>query len=649
MNKELLSSDFLSKYKNKQPNWGFNGLGYIVYKRTYARVKEDGSTEEWVDTIKRCIDGAQFIGANYTKDEAERLFNYIFHLKGCFSGRALWQLGTKLVNEHKLGDSLVNCWVTKASEISDFKFLLMESMFGGGVSPNISKEYTQELPRVKRNVKCVLKNTKDADHIVPDSKEGWVELWGKILESYLFTGKSFSYSAICIRPAGEPLKTFGGIAPGAKPLIDCTYELCKILEKREGKKLRTEDVADIITCGGEMIKSGGIRRTAILLGGDVDDAAFLYLKRWDLGDIPNHRSNSNNSLICPKFNYLSSNYWEGFKGNGECYGLINLPLMRKYGRLGEDKIYGFDLTNNDIIGCNPCGEANCEDKEPCNLAELAINNISTKEEALDLATLLYKTQKAVASLNYYHEETNKVVHRNFKLGLSITGICQRLDVIEEWADYVYRGLRKFDKEWSKKQGYPESIRLTVIQPSGTKGLLLGSSPGGHPGYSEYFIRRVRFDSFDPLLPILKKHGYSIEPEIRYDGSLNHNLLIVDFPCKFESNTLLSKDCGAIKQLELMKMLQTKWADQSVSITVYYKPEELPQIKEWLAKNYDNSVKTVSFLLHKDHNFKQAPYQEITKEEYKAKLEAIKPFNKIENVQGAEISGIECVGGACPIK
>lgn len=648
-NKELLSPEFLAKYKNKQPKWGFNGLGYVVFKRTYARIQPDGGTEEWTDTIKRCIDGSQFIGAEYTKDEAERLFNYVFNLKGCFSGRGLWQFGTKLVNEQKLGDSLVNCWVTKASEIYDFEFLLMESMFGGGVSPNISKEYTQELPRVKRGVRCSLKNTNDAEYIIPDSKEGWCSLWRRVLESYLITGKSFQYSAICIRAAGEPLKTFGGIAPGPKPLVDCTQELCKILERREGKKLRTEDVADIIDCGGEMIKSGGIRRTAILLAGDVDDAAFLYLKRWDLGNIPNYRSNSNNSLNCPKFDYLPHNYWEGFKGNGECYGLINLPLMRKYGRLDEDKIYGFDLTNNDIIGCNPCGEANLEDKEPCNLAELALNNLTSKEEALDLAILLYKSQKAVASLNYYHKETNEVVHRNYKLGLSLTGVCQRLDVVEEWADYIYRGLRKFDKEWSKKRDWPESIRLTVIQPSGTKGLLLGSSPGGHPGYSKHFLRTIRFDSRDPLLPILKEHGYHIEPEIRYDGSENHNLLVVYFPCQFDDKALVSKDCGAIRQLEIMKMLQTKWADQSVSITVYYKPEEIPAIKEWLSKNYDNSVKTVSFLLHKDHGFKQAPYQEITEEEHRKHLSTIIPFKQLENVQGTELSGIECTNGSCPVR
>jgi len=371
---ELLSENFLNKYKDKQPAWGFNGLGYAVYKRTYARVKEDGSTEEWWETLKRCINGAQKIGAKYTKEEAERLYDYIFNLKCSFVGRSLWQLGGPTIDKMGIMDVLLNCWVTKASEVEDFVFIFMESMMGGGVGVNLSREYTQELPRVKNNVRCRLKNTKDADFIVPDSKEGWADLWRKILQAYLITGKSFTYSTVCIRSSGEPLKTFGGIAPGPKILIDGDKELCRILEERENKKLRTQDVADIICIGGQVVKSGGIRRTALILGGDVDDVAFMQMKRWDLGGIPNYRSNSNNSVIVNKYDHILDKFWDGYKGNGEPYGLVNLRNSRKYGRTGETKIYGFDLDNENTIMSNPCAEAMLEDKEPCNLAEIFLNN-----------------------------------------------------------------------------------------------------------------------------------------------------------------------------------------------------------------------------------------------------------------------------------
>ncbi len=646
---DILSEEFLNKYKNIQPKWGFSGLGYVVYKRTYSRqIEGENRTEEWHETIARCIRGAQKIGAKYTKEVAERLFDHIFNLRCSFSGRGLWQLGTKTVDIIGM-DSLLNCWVTKVSSIEDFIFVFMESMLGGGVGCNIAKEYTHELPRVKKDVRCRLKNTKDADFIVPDSKEGWAELWKRLLEAYLVTGKSFTYSTVCIRSSGEPLKTFGGIAPGPKPLIDGAELLYKVLEAREGKKLRTEDVADIICIGGQVVKSGGIRRTALILGGDVDDAAYLNLKRWDLGSIPNYRANSNNSLICSNIDHLSDKFWAGYNGNGEPYGLINVKNSKKFGRLGEKEIDGFDLTDDSIIMVNPCAEATLGDKESCNLSDIFLNNIESKEQMLDCAVLLYKTQKAIAAGNYLHEDTNKIVHENMRLGLGITGACQRLDQLGEWCDFTYVNLRKFDKQWSKQNKWPESIRLTVIKPSGTLSLLAGATPGVHPGFSTYHIRRVRISGNDPLIPRLKEAGYKMEPEKRFDGSLDHELMVVSFPASFEEKTLVAKNCSAITQLELVKKMQTKWADQAVSVTVYYSKEELEGIKKWLQENYNSSIKTVSFLLREDHGFVQAPLEEISKEQYEELSKGIKQLvaGNLEN--GDMLGAMECENGACPIR
>lgn len=647
----LLSQEFINSYKNKKIPWGFGDLGYVVYKRTYARVQIDGATEDWPETIARCIKGAQKIGANYSIEEAERLFDHIFNLRCTFSGRGLWQLGTETVD--KIGvDSLLNCWVSKISTIDDFVFVITESMLGGGVGCVITKEFSQELPRVKSGVKCELKDTKDADFIVPDSKEGWGDLWRKILEAYLITGKGFTYSTVCIRQSGEPIKTFGGIAPGPKPLKEAAIELCRILQSRYGKKLRTQDVADIICVGGQMVKSGGVRRTALILQGDVDDTAFINLKRWDKGNIPNYRSNSNNSIMTNDFEYVSDKFWECYNGNSEPVGLINLNNCKRFGRLNEIRIDDFDLNDETVIGVNPCAEATCADKECCNLAEIFVNNITSKEQMLDCAKLLYKTQKAIAAGNYIHEETNKIVHKNMRLGLGITGICQKLEVLEEWCDFTYTNLRAFDKIYSKENGLNQSIRLTVIKPSGTLSLLGGAMPGGHPGYSKYHMRSVRFSHNDPLIPKLRKSGYKIESELRFDGTENHDILVVYFPCKFDDG-LFAEDCGAIKQLEIVKQLQTNWADQAVSVTIYYKKSELQEIKDWLRSNYDNYVKSVSFLLHEGHNFKQAPLQNITKEEYDDRIKKIKSihYNDIvdDNYGDGANFGEDCASGVCPIK
>lgn len=650
MTQSILSESFLNKYKKKQPKWGFGAVGWVVYKRTYARTKADGTVEDWWETIRRCIDGAVKIGADYTVEEAERLFDYVFNLKCSFAGRSLWQLGTETVDQIGM-DSLLNCWVTKVNSIDDFCFIFMESMLGGGVGPVITKEYTQELPRVKQNVKVRLKNTKDADFIVPDSKEGWCDLWRKTIEAYLVTGKSFSYSTVCIRPNGEPIKRFGGIAPGPKPLIDGITEMCKVMENRYGKKLRTQDVADIICIGGEVVKSGGVRRTALILQGDVDDAAFLQLKRWDLGNIPNYRSNSNNSLLCSNFDHLSERFWEGYSGNGEPYGLVNIKNCKRFGRAGENKVLGFDLIDDSIIGTNPCAEATLSDKECCNLAELFLNNIKSKEEMLDCAKLLYKTQKVIAAGNYLFSETNDIVHKHMRLGLGVTGVCNLpKETVAEWCDYTYKGLREYDKAYSKQRGWPQSIRLTVVKPSGTLSLLGGAKPGAHAGFSKYNIRRIRFSSNDAILKVLRKAGYKIEPEMRFDGSLNHDILVVDFPCKFEDDGPIATNFSAIEQLETIKMMQTVWADQAVSVTVYYKLDELPAIKQWLKANYNSSIKSVSFLLHSEHGFKQAPLEEITVEQYESMLAKLKPIDMFETVEmGNDIDNQECVNGACPIK
>lgn len=649
MSQSILSESFINKYRNKKVPWGFGQVSYVTYKRTYARVMENGQKEEWVDTLVRCINGAQKIGADYTTQEAERLFDHMFNLRCSFSGRSLWQLGTKTVD--LIGaDSLLNCWVTKLSSIDDFVFIFTESMLGGGVGVNVSKEYTQELPRVKKGVKCELKNTKDADFIVPDSKEGWAQLWRKLFEAYLVTGKSFTYSMCCIRPKGEPLKTFGGIAPGPEPLISGAAELCRIMEQRAGKKLRTQDVCDLICVGGQVVKSGGIRRTALILLGDVDDAAFLNLKRWDLDPLlPAYRGNSNNSCLTSKISYVGEKFWEGYKGNGEAYGLCNLHNSRRFGRAGETEINGFKLYDDSIIGLNPCAEACLADKENCNLAEIMLNNVESKEQMLDCAILLYKTQKAIAACNYLHEETNDIVHKNMRLGLGVTGVCQRTNDYEEWCDYVYTNLRKFDAEYSKAKNWPISIRLTVVKPSGTLSLLSGSTPGANPGYSHYFMRTIRFAANDPLLIKLKEAHYRMEPEIQLNGSINHDIMVVYFPSKFSENTLCEKDSNCLDQLERIKKLQTCWADQAVSNTVYFRKGDVPMIREWLEKNYDDHVKSVSFLPFFEHGFKQAPLSPITKEEYEKEISKIDLSIFEDKGESELLDSQECAGGHCPLK
>jgi len=659
MNNEIITEAFANKYSNKQPNWGFNGLGYIVYKRTYARVKEDGKTEEWHETIRRCINGAQKIGANYTKQEAEQLFDLIFNLKCNFAGRMLWQLGTPTVDRFG-ANSLLNCWNVSMNSVRSFLFLFENLMLGGGVGFSIRREDIHELPRIKKGVNITHKNTKDADFIVPDSREGWIRLLEKVLEAFFVKGNSFNYSTILIRGAGEKISGFGGVASGPQILLDGIEKINKIFQSREGKKLRSIDVLDICNIIGGIVVSGNVRRSAQIAIGDPDDYLFLRAKNWSLGNIPNWRAMSNNTIYADDFSHISNEIWsngyaldsETGLAKGEPYGFFNLPLSQKYGRLKDglmkdSSLYPTDEDN--VVGTNPCGEISLASYECCNLSELYLNNISSKEELFICAKLLYKTQKAIAALPFIHEETNKIVHKNMRLGLGVTGICQSLDKID-WLDSCYKELRKFDKEWSKERGWNRSIKLTTIKPSGTLSLLGGSTPGVHPAYSKYYIRRIRMSSNDPLVSYCRNLGCYIEYAVNFDGSENHDTVVVEFPCETPDGALFADDMGVVQQLEMVKKLQEVWSDNAVSVTAYYSEGELQSLKQWLSDNYENGIKSVSFLLRQKHGFKQAPYEEITKENYELKKSKVKPLvNIIEYIGNETLEGIECEGGACPIK
>jgi ribonucleoside-triphosphate reductase (thioredoxin) len=274
--------------------------------------------------------------------------------------------------------------------------------------------------------------------------------------------------------------------------------------------------------------------------------------------------------------------------------------------------------------------------------------VRSLEEFKDVAVLLYKTCKAITRMTYLYEETNEVIHRNSRIGIGITGIVEATDKMENWADAVYKHLREFDNMWSDLNNTARSIKLTTVKPSGTLSLLAGVTPGVHPAYAQYYIRRVRMASDDALVEYCRAKGYDVEYARNFDGSTDYNTSIVSFPAKSSETAILAKDMTAIRQLELVKRAQTLWSDSSVSVTVYYRKEELPAIKEWLAENYENSVKSVSFLLHSDHGFDQAPYEEITEELYNELSTRVK-LTEAYNEVGDMLSIEDCEGGACPVR
>ena len=640
----LLSNDFIASYGSKTPPWGFGGLGEVVFLRTYSRkIEGSDATESWTQTVKRIIDGAVEIGVPFSEKEAEALFDHMYNLRCSVSGRALWQLGTPLVSKFS-GTSLNNCFYTNIEKIEDFELLFDYLMLGGGVGFSVERSKIHELPKVKKVNYITAERTADADFIVPDSRQGWRELLHKVLESYFITGKSFTYSTILIREYGAPLKTFGGIASGPGALVEGLVDIGKVLDNRVGKKLRSVDVLDICNIIGRIVISGSSRRSAQIAIGDPDDMLFLRAKNWGSGNVPAWRSNSNNSIYADAYEEIVPEFWKGYDGTGEPYGLLNRKLARTYGRLGEKS------PDPTIEGFNPCAEIALADGESCNLSTIFLPNIDSLAQMLEISRLLYMVQKQVTRLSYPYEKTNTIVHKNGRLGQSITGILQATEKQVSWLNETYEYLKSFDKSYSADRGWNPSIRLTTVQPSGTLSLLPGVTPGIHPAFAQYYTRRVRFSSVDPLVDACRRRGYKVVWDIGLDGREDHTRYVVEFPCKSPEGAILAANMTAIDQLEWVKKMQTDWADNAVSVTVYYRKEELSSIKEWLSNNYDSSVKSVSFLLHVDHNFPLPPYEEITEDEYNknvAKLDFSIPLQ--QNANDLTIDMDDCATGACPIR
>lgn len=634
---------FVDSYSQKQAPWGFNGMGEIVFLRTYSRKKENGNNETWTETLQRVINGAMEVGVEYTKDEAEALFDHCFNLRCSFSGRSLWQLGTPLVQKFN-ATSLNNCYFTNIEKIEDFELLFEYLMLGGGVGFSVERSKIHDLPKIKSGVTITQERSNDADIIVPDSRQGWKRLLHAVLKSYFDTGKSFSYSTILIREFGAPLKTFGGTASGPGALIEGIKDICGVMQNREGKKLRSIDVLDICNIIGRIVVSGSSRRSAQIAMGDPDDVLFIRAKNWSSGNVPAWRANSNNSIYADSYEEIMSELWKGYDGTGEPYGLLNRRLARKYGRLGEVK------ADNSVDGFNPCAEIALADGESCNLATIFLPNVESLEQFREISRLLYKTQKQITRMAYPYEKTTNIVSKNARLGQSVTGILQCSDEQVSWLSPAYEYLQEFDKQYSTERGWPTSVRLTTVQPSGTLSLLPGVTPGIHPAFAPFYVRRVRFGSSDPLVDACRKRGYKVQWDIGIDGREDHTRYVVDFPCMSPDGSTLASAMTAIEQLEWVKKMQTEWADNAVSVTVYYRKEELGEIQEWLSKNYDKSVKSVSFLLHVDHNFSLPPYEEITKDEYNkmlAKVDFSTPLQEIAFM--GEIDLDNCGTGSCPIK
>ncbi len=646
-----LSESFIDNYRDKEVPWG--PLGYITFKRTYARrletdneETEQTATEEWFQTCRRVIEGmfdiqkqhVSSLGLEWNDAKAQRTakeaYDRLFNLKWTPPGRGLWMMGTKFVKE-RTGAGLFNCAFRSTKDLSTkggylYAWIMDALMVGIGVGFDTKGAET-----------CTIHQPDWSSEVytIPDSREGWVESVKILLDGYYFGSAvpSFDYSAI--RPYGAPIKGFGGTSSGADPLIELHNNLRKLYDARIGEKVTSVDIVDTENFIGRCVVAGNVRRSAALAMGKYDDYAYLTMKD-DQEALYERRWGSNNSFEA----VVGMDYtWHANQSqkNGEP-GYIWLDSARTRGRFKDPERYD-DVK---VMGFNPCVEQQLEDAELCCLVETYPAKHDSYEDYLRTLKIAYLYGKTVTLVNTHWPETNAIMLKNRRIGLSQSGVVQAFGKhgkreLFNWSDKAYDHVVELDNEYSDWLCVPRSVRMTSIKPSGTVSLLNGSTPGIHFPESEYYIRRIRFASSSKLLPFLVAAGYKTEPD-----AYSPNTVCVEFPVREPYFVKSKQDASMWEQLEIAAQYQHYWADNSVSVTVTFNNDEAPHLKSAL-EMYETRLKAVSFLKYNDTGYKQAPYEPISKEEYEEMIKDITPIVKIDDSEEG-VGTKFCTNDSCTI-
>ena len=637
-----LSENFINKYKRKKPPFGFNGLGELVYMRTYSRIKENGKNERWWETVQRVVEGTYSMQMNHIESHqlgwnpwqaqksAQDMYERIFNMKFLPPGRGLWAMGTPITEEKGLYAALNNCAFVSTATLKEdyskpFCFLMDASMLGVGVG--FDTKGAGEII-----VKGLNKDRSDETYVIPDTREGWVESMRLLLESYFHGTAKMVFDYSKIRDAGEPIKGFGGVSSGPEPLEEVHEDIRKVLDKNSGSPITITTIVDIMNLIGKCVVAGNVRRTAEIVFGDPHNEEYLDLKNYKVNP---HREmygwTSNNSI----FAELGMDYTEAAKrivDNGEP-GFAWLDNMRHYSRMKN----GGDDKDHRVMGGNPCLEQSLESYELCCLVETFPNNHKDLDDYLKTLKYAYLYAKTVTLGKTHWSETNRVMLRNRRIGCSVSGIAQFISVpggihkLRTWLEAGYDHIQELDKQYSDWLAIPQSVKTTSVKPSGTVSLLAGATPGLHYPESKYYIRRIRLSNHSPLIPPLEKAGYKIEPAFGSEDST----VVIEVPVDVGDGVRTLSQVPMWEQLSLAAFMQKYWADNQVSCTVTFDPEtEGPQIP--YALNYfQYQMKGVSFLPKLELGaYKQMPYEEITKEEYDSMVKSLS-YLSFRQVKGNE--------------
>ncbi len=619
-----------------------NDASEFVYMRTYSRwVDELSRRETWNETVDRYINFlVKHQGDKIPPKVIKKIRNYMLSFSVMPSMRAVWAAGPAAEQDNM---TIFNCSFANIDSLESFSEMLYILMCGTGVGFSVSQLASiDKLPEVSK-----LTTESSQLLVVEDSRSGWANSTKTLLLS-LYNGRDVEMDYSNIRPKGARLKTMGGRSSGPAPLIGLHNFIRELLAKAQGRKITSLEAHDLSCKIAEIVVVGGVRRSSLISLSDLNDSEMTNAKVFPF---PLHRFMANNSAIYDKkptaVEFLKEWASLAASGSGE-RGIFNLEGAKK----NSPKRRNVEL----IQGVNPCGEILLRSKQVCNLSEVVVrsdDDVDTLLDKVETATWIGAIQSTFTYFPYLSKEWKENTEEERLLGVSLTG---QMDNPEILTPDVLKALKKkaikVAEHASKKLGINMPASITAVKPSGTVSQLVDSSSGIHTRYAQYYIRRYRIASTDPLFRMLKDQGVPFTPEVGQNED-TANTFVLEFPVKAPDGCLTRNDLTALEQLEHYKKIQVNWCEHNASATIYVKDSEWFDVGNWVYNNWDY-INGVSFLPYDGGQYKLAPYEEIDKDKYE---ELLKMFPKIDysmlssyemedNTEGSQ--ALACVSGICEI-
>ena len=625
----------------------------FIHLSRYARwLPEQGRRETWSETVARYFDFFEWQLKDNTKgklsaSDREELENAVLSLDVMPSMRCLMTAGEALARENIAG---YNCSFVAVDNPRSFDEILYILMNGTGVGFSVERQFTNSLPVVAEEFFQT-----ETTVIVADSKLGWAKAL-KELVAMLYTGQIPTWDLSKVRPAGAPLKTFGGRASGPEPLDDLFNFCVRVFSGAAGRRLTSIECHDLVCKIAEIVVVGGVRRSALLSLSNLSDERMRHAKSGEWHIANPQRALSNNSAAYtekPDIGIFMAEWLSLYESKSGERGIFSRKASQ------NKALEGGRRDPDHEFGTNPCSEIVLRSKQFCNLSEVIIRPSDSMEELerkVRLATILGTMQSTLTSFRYVGSSWKKNCEEERLLGVSLTGIMDseltngKKKNLEERLNVLRKIAIDTNKEWAKKLGINQSTSITCVKPSGTVSQLVDAASGIHARHNPYYIRTVRGDKKDPLAKMMVESGFPAEDDVMQP---THNW-VFSFPIKAPSNAIFRKDMTAIEQLEHWLIYQRAWCEHKPSCTVSVKEDEWFEVGAWVYKYFDE-ISGISFLPFSDHIYKQAPYTDCSKVEYSEYLKRMpklvdwSTLNQYENTdQTVGSQELACSADGCEI-